>query len=268
MTVDMPQRTERTPSARSVPNEELIIKEARRRHRQRMLAIAGIVVLVMAGLAIAASAMVGQSSSNGQPSPVSTRPSRLPVTMPIKCRNGQLEVSSSGSRGLGMNHWIDTLVFMNVSNTACNVSGYPVVVALDAQGHKVATAEPGPDSLSGPPPGITAPPTVTVKPGRSVSATVQGTSVPIGTATSCLYFPSFLVTPPGQTQAVLVTLTNRTLDYAFPGCSPIVVSPILDGSYGILPPDMRGAVTPVPPLTGKASSTVPSFGISATTTTP
>jgi len=270
MTVDMPERTESAPSALVVPNEELIIKEARRRHRQRVLVTGGAIMLVMAGLVIAALAVAGQWPSGGQPSRASTRPDRLPATTAIKCQDGQLEVSSSGWRGVGMFHVIDTLVFTNVSKTACNVSGYPVVVALDAQGHNVAPAEPVSDGLLALPPGITAPPTVTVKPGQSVSATVEGGDNPVGLATSCTDYPSFLVTPPDQSQAAKVTLMviDTTRHVApFPGCLPIGVSPIVDGIDGIVSPGVRSR-TPVRSFPGKPTSTIPTRGISATTTTP
>jgi len=270
VTVDLPERILSDPSALAVPSEELIIKEARRRHRQRVLAVGGATVLVMAGLAFAALAIAGQWPSGRQPARASTRPDRLPATTAIRCQDGQLDVSSAGWRGTGTFHVIDTLVFTNVSETACNVSGYPVVVALDAQGHRVATAELGPESLSAPTPGITALPTVTVKPGQSVSATVQGGDNPVGTATSCTDYPSFLVTPPDQSQAVTVTLMviDTTRHVApFPGCWPIVVSPVVDGTYGIVSPGVRSR-TPVRSFTGKPASTIPSGGISATTTTP
>jgi hypothetical protein len=266
----MPERTESAPSALVVPNEEMIIKEARQRHRQRVLAIGGAIVLVMAGLVIAALAIAGQWPSGRQPSRVSTRPDWLPATTATKCQNGQLGVSSSGWRGTGMSHVIDTLVFTNGSKTACSVSGYPVVVALDAQGHNVATAESVSDGLLALPPGITAPPTVPVKPGQSVSATVEGGDNPVGMATSCTDYPSFLVTPPGQSQAAKVTLMviDTTKHVApFPGCWPIVVSPMVDGTYGVVSSGVPSR-TSVRFFAGKPASTIPTSGISATEGTP
>src|SRR5664280_2945175 len=98
---------QRTGSDRSMPGdpatraEELIIKEARRRHRRRLIANAGVAMLIFAGLAIGAVVLVGHRSSGSLSSPLSTRPGHL-APAASRCQSGQLKVTSlSGGAGMG-----------------------------------------------------------------------------------------------------------------------------------------------------------------------
>jgi hypothetical protein len=63
-------------------------------------------------------------------------------------------------------------------------------------------------------------------PGQTASATVEETDNPVGSATSCPYYPSLLVTPPNLTDSVRLTVSGLgTNPPGLPGCSPIEVHP-------------------------------------------
>ena len=151
------------------------------------------------------------------------------------CKNGQIAVSvrdagaAAGSTG-------QVIGFVNVSKVACTLTGYPGVAGLDAQGRQVIQAQ---RQLMGMLGGLanlaTTPPTLTLRPGQSASAMVEGTDNPVGTATSCTYYPSLLVTPPDLTRSMKVTQTLPGSSIpGFPGCSGIRVDPVVPGITGRL----------------------------------
>jgi hypothetical protein len=100
------------------------------------------------------------------------------------------------------------------------LQGYPGVAGLNAAGQQVTQAVRTPFTHVGPPSAIS------LAPGQTASAPVQGSDVPVGNATTCTSYPSLLVTPPNEThsQALLATL---------PGCSGLKVGPVVAGSNGI-----------------------------------
>ena len=137
---------------------------------------------------------------------------------------------SQGGGGAGLGHRSQVLVFTNTGQSACTLTGYPGVAALDAQGAQVAQAVRTPSGyLGGLATGTTTPPTVVLAPGQAASAMVEGIDNPQNGATSCPSYPAFLVTPPNLTQSVTLGLTSSP---AFPGCSPIQVHPVVPGTSG------------------------------------
>jgi hypothetical protein len=152
------------------------------------------------------------------------------------CQISQLRISP-GASGFGTGNVGQVLLFTNVSQTTCTVSGYPGVAALDSQGNQVAQAK---RELIGYLGGLqnnaTSVPVVTLASGQVASAEVEGTDNPVGTATSCTYYPSFLVTPPGETHSVTVNagVVQGSNIPGFPGCSPISVNPMVPGTTGRL----------------------------------
>jgi hypothetical protein len=125
-------------------------------------------------------------------------------------------------------------VFTNQSQSACTLSGYPGVAGLDAQGNQAVQAvRTLAGYLGGLKPGDTTPPLVSLAPGQTASATVEGTDNPIGSATSCPYYPILLVTPPNLTDSVRVTVSDLgRVTSGLPGCSPIEVHPVVPGNSG------------------------------------
>lgn len=153
------------------------------------------------------------------------------------CRTGQLRIQVGTGRGAAGNAG-QAVEFTNVGETSCAMSGYPGVAALDAQGDQVAQAERRATGMMGGLADDASPiPVVTLGPGQMASAEVEGSDVPLGTATSCVNYPSFLVTPPGETNAVVVGIPTSDAfgSGGFPGCRPISVNPVVPGATGRIP---------------------------------
>lgn len=152
------------------------------------------------------------------------------------CENGQIAVTVLRSGDAAAGSVGQVIGFINVSKIACTLTGYPGVAGLDAQGRQVIQAQRQlMGMLGGLANGATTPPTVTLHPGQSASAMVEGTDNPVGTATSCTYYSSLLVTPPNLTRPMKVTetLSGSTVP-GFPGCSGIRVDPVVPGATGRL----------------------------------
>jgi hypothetical protein len=119
--------------------------------------------------------------------------------------------------------------FNNASKTACMLTGYPGVAALNAQGVQVAQAQ-----RISPYPSSTA--SVTLAPGQTASATVAGSEIPPGGASTCpFYAPAFLVTPPNLSQSVKVPVGGMLAEQSpsgFPGCQVIYINQVVFGTAG------------------------------------
>ena len=112
-------------------------------------------------------------------------------------------VVSDFGGGAGLGREDQVILFTNHSRSTCTLSGYPRVAELDAQGRQVVQAEQRLGGyLGGFQNGETTFSNVTLAPGQTGSATVEGTDNPVGTATSCPYYPYLLVTPPNLTVSV------------------------------------------------------------------
>lgn len=151
------------------------------------------------------------------------------------CENGQIAVTVL-SNGAAAGSIGQVFGFVNVSKVACTLTGYPGVAGLDAQGRQVIQARRQlMGMLGGLANGATTPPTVTLRPGQSASAMVEGSDNPVGTATSCTYYPSLLVTPPNLTRPMKVTETlSGSSIPGFPDCTGIRVDPVVLGATGRL----------------------------------
>lgn len=146
-----------------------------------------------------------------------------------RCAFSALSISP-GHPGGGLGHEGVVLLFKNVTSAPCTLSGYPGVAGLNASGQQVTEAQRTPNGyLGGMRTGSSTPPVVTLQPGSVASAMVEGTDVPQGSAPSCTTYPSLLVTPPTSKKSKRVTV-------GLPGCSPLQVHPILQGSTGSTTP--------------------------------
>ena len=172
-------------------------------------------------------------------SAVTVPPTTVPPTTVVPqspCQISQLRISP-GASGFGTGNVGQALLFTNVSQTTCTISGYPGVAALDSHGNQVAQAR---RELIGYLGGLqnnaSSVPVVTLASGQVASAEVEGTDNPVGTATSCTYYPSFLITPPNETHSVTVSagVVQGSHTPGFPGCSPISVNPMVPGTSGRL----------------------------------
>jgi hypothetical protein len=153
----------------------------------------------------------------------------IPAT-PSACRLSGLEVSK-GSAGGAAGSYGQTILFTNRSGTTCTMRGYPGVAALNANGQQVVQATRKPTGMMGELQNAASPiSVVALAPGQIASAEVEGSDVPLGTATSCVYYPELLVTPPGETHSIVVNVSVGI--NGIPGCVPIAVNPVVAGTSG------------------------------------
>jgi hypothetical protein len=266
MTVDVPVETDAPGEPlRAGVREELIIKEARQRHRRRVLVAVGIVVLVGIGILIAVLTLKSHGTTSPHSSTASVvRPDPLPTGTTV-CQTGQLQVSSLGG-GAGAGNVDQVFGFVNTGRAACSLTGYPKVAALDAEGQEVAVAEQQLTGIGGIKTGASTPPVVTLKPGQTASAILSGTDIPIGNAVVCPSgYPVFIVTPPDVTQGVKVNAVDGPGPGLFPGCSTrIRINPIVPGATGQLPV----GPSDVPSLSPAGPSATSPPGASNMVTTP
>jgi hypothetical protein len=237
-------------------HEELIIREARQRHRRRLLVLAGIVAIMVVGAVMTAIELGGYGSSSHESSPNPTHVSPpLQITTLSRCHSGQINVTTiTGGAGAGQRS--QELGFENVGRSACTLVGYPTVVALNAAGVQVATASP--TSVNGGNPQRL----VTLKPGQKATATLwgaghNGNDSPCGPG-----YASFLVIPPNMTQPVKVGAMDGWEPGDFPSCGGVSVDSVV--------PDIVVPVLPRPTPANPGFSNSPSttvFGISGSTPT-
>jgi uncharacterized protein DUF4232 len=172
---------------------------------------------------------VSPASTNPEPTSTSAVVSSAPL-----CTNGQVGVSDSGG-GAGLGHEDQVILFTNHSPSPCTLTGYPGVAGLDANGEQVVQAV---RALSGYLGGLwndaRTPPRVSLNPGQTASAIVEGTDNPTGTATSCPSYDHLLVTPPNLTDSVRVSVSGlgSPPTSGLPGCSIIEVHPVVPGNSG------------------------------------
>lgn len=148
-----------------------------------------------------------------------TPASAAPCAGPSVGVSGKMASAAAGHQGV-------VLLFVNNGSTSCVLSGYPGAAGLNASGAQVTQAQRTlTGMMGGLAPGVTALPRITLVPGQTASAVVEGTDVPSGTETSCPTYPSLLVTAPNAKVSVTIPL-------ALPGCSGLQVHPVVPGSSG------------------------------------
>jgi hypothetical protein len=126
--------------------------------------------------------------------------------------------------GAGLGHEDQVIVFTNSSQASCTLSGYPGVAGLNVRGVQVVQALRTPSGhLGGLSNSAATVLHVSLAPGQTASATVEGTDNPVGTATSCPYYPNLLVTPPDLTVSVQVQVAGLGIQ---PSGLPTAVTPL------------------------------------------
>jgi hypothetical protein len=133
--------------------------------------------------------------------------------------SGKMASAAAGHQGV-------VLLFVNNGSTSCVLYGYPGAAGLNASGAQVVQAKRTlTGMMGGLAPGVTALPRITLAPGQTASAVVEGTDVPSGTETSCPTYSSLLVTAPNAKVSV-------TIPFSLPGCSGLQVHPVVPGTSG------------------------------------
>jgi hypothetical protein len=156
-----------------------------------------------------------------------------------ECGNGQPIDITAVRFGQAMGSASEVIAFKNVGATACSLTGFPGVAVLDAAGTQVEQAVRLQAAMMGGDYDGARPATVTLAPGQEATATVEGSDNPVGAATDCPYYPAFLVTAPDQTRSVMLSAVGAqwpgAANHGFPGCSRIVVTPLVPGDTGSSP---------------------------------
>ena len=165
--------------------------------------------------------------NGGESTTVTTAASTSPP-----CTNSQVTVTDSGG-GAGLGHVNQILLFTNNSSAACTLTGYPGVAGLNASGQQQVQARRTLGGyMGGLSPGTRTLPLVSLAPGRSASAIVEGTDNPLGPQ-PCPHYPFLLVTPPNLTEQVRLKVSGLgTQPPGLPGCTTIQVHPVVPGSTG------------------------------------
>jgi hypothetical protein len=133
--------------------------------------------------------------------------------------SGKMASAAAGHQGV-------VLQFVNNGPAGCVLYGYPGAAGLNAGGAQVVQAQRTlTGMMGGLAPGVTALSRISLAPGQTASAVVEGTDVPSGTETSCPTYPSLLVTAPNSKVSVTIPL-------ALPGCSGLQVHPVVPGTSG------------------------------------
>jgi hypothetical protein len=166
-----------------------------------------------------------------------TLPASVVAAAP-RCTISHLAVVAQGF-GAATGHISEVIRFMNVGAGLCTLTGYPGVAALDARGDQVEQAGRALTAFMGGQYSGTTPMTVALGPGQVATSTVEGIDFPIGTATSCPYYPALLVTAPDETNSVVLSGVGwqgpTFAEQGFPGCSAITVTPVVPGETGSYP---------------------------------
>lgn len=151
-----------------------------------------------------------------------------PALGPIAaCASADLTIITSGL-GAALGHASVAVLFKNIGQRPCRLTGYPGVAGLDESGRQAVQAE---RSLAGYIGGWRSGgplPVVDLAPGDTASALLEGTNIPEGAPRSCPSYPAILVTPPDDTRSTF-------LSASIPGCSALQIHPIVPGPSGTAP---------------------------------
>ena len=165
-----------------------------------------------------------------------TQPTGTPQAKPAgvdvpECGDEQMRLAT-GFGGVGLGHVATVLLFKNVGNSSCYLTGYPGVALTDADNHTLWNAARTMSGYSGGASGYSSPPTVVVAPGAIVSALLEWVDNPAGGAAA---------TPgncPGlKSENLLVTVPNTDETFSVgqgPAfvCQDFEIHPVVPGTTG------------------------------------
>jgi len=148
-----------------------------------------------------------------------------------------------------------TFGFTNRGRATCTLAGYPTVDLLDWRGGVVARATSDPY--------VTAVAAVVLKAGQEATAFVQASDGATSSGQSCVTGSSFMITPPGSTEGVRVSVAvGSAVKEVTTWCGPAGASPVKGGPV-VLPV----VSPPVAPIHGSRSTPTTLGGPGPTSTT-
>jgi hypothetical protein len=172
------------------------------------------------------------------PAPTTSTTTAITTLAMPQCANDQIGIDALrfGQAGGSAS---EVIAFKNVGAASCSLTGFPGVAVLNQSGEQVEQAVRLRVALMGGQFDGIQLATVDLDPGQEASATVEGSDTPFGPETVCPYYPAFLITAPGQTRAVTLSAVGEQgpgfTNTGFPGCSRIVVTPVVPGDTGSFP---------------------------------
>jgi hypothetical protein len=143
-----------------------------------------------------------------------------------RCHAAQLRIRTFHSFA-GLGHSGAYIAFRNQSRIACELTGWPKLLAITAAGHGSEAVDYPAYSFEVTRTGIGVP-VVKLSPGMRADAEFKAQD---GAATKCP--PSYRllrVTPPGNTKSVVRSAWVRYLDAYLPACGGVALSPVLPAS--------------------------------------
>lgn len=176
-------------------------------------------LLALAFMAILASASC--SATTGRTSSTTTR--RGAPRKPNACLAHDVKVSL-GDNAAGAGQRAFVLVFRNVGSSPCELTGYPMVVGLDASGSAVGSTVYSPESSTA---------SIVVDVNSDASVNVATDAVPTN-GSHCFTYSSVRVSLPGDASSTLVALrwnapAQGPLSNGLDACQPLGVGPFVAG---------------------------------------
>jgi hypothetical protein len=143
-----------------------------------------------------------------------------------RCHTSLLRIRTFHSFA-GLNHSGAYIAFTNHSRTACELKGWPKLLAITAAGRASKAVDSPAYSFEVTRTGIGVP-IVKLSPGMRADAEFKAVD---GTSKKCP--PSYRrlrITPPGNTRSVVRSAWVRYLDAYLPACDGVAISPVLPAS--------------------------------------
>ncbi len=141
------------------------------------------------------------------------------------CASGQIAVTAGGG-GAGVGHVGVVLRFRSTSASTCTLSGYPGATLVTAGRRDLPVGRSRTGYLGGLADASAPVPVVSVRPGQTVSASLEGLdSDPAHGGGPCPLYARLLVTPPNQTVTVRMASPLRQV------CRP-EIHPVVAGTTG------------------------------------
>lgn len=148
----------------------------------------------------------GSASGSNSPGPVSV------------CQTAQLKIAIGATGAIAGTSGGD-LLFKNKGSAACQLVGWPTLVAVTAAG-KSDVAVHARTTMFGPFGGVAG--AATISPGATA-----GVAFTVGANNCARSYRTLRVTPPGNTREVVISAWLPQLDSYLPACAPVNVSPVV-----------------------------------------
>jgi hypothetical protein len=186
------------------------------------VAVAAVVLVVIGVVALALRSRDShtrspQATSSAPPTDVRGEPSSGSPGPP-RCTTSDLDIAFRDVEG-GLGHGGVVLVFTNKS-ALCMIVGFPGVGGLASDGRHVVSAKRTPNGYLGGPQGDA--PAVTLAPGKSASALLEGENGTVDGMGPCPAYSSFAIIAPDDTTVAVLPWRSPQNPICYPQIHPVV----------------------------------------------